>query len=111
MTVDFSHSQADYGVLIAGLMGPMNGGDPPPAWPPDPDSAIRDEAQPGDPGRAPGPERRRLPGRDRHRRHLAGLAEVKGACALLGSALDRAGDQRSPARGAARPPTHGPTST
>lgn len=43
VTADFSHSQADYGCVIALLMGPMNAGDPPPAWPPAPDSTTQDE--------------------------------------------------------------------
>ena len=43
ITADFSHSEADYGCLIAALMGPIAGGDPPPPWPPDRDSLDTDE--------------------------------------------------------------------
>jgi hypothetical protein len=97
VTADYSHSEADHGSLIADLMGPIAGGDPPPPWPPDRDSLNTDE-------------------------HVAavlvehlGLCEheyeaaiviagawldshrVKGACALLGQALFRvpviSGDQ------------------
>ncbi len=42
-TADFSHSEGDYGYLIACLMGPIAGGDPPPPWPPDRDSLDTDE--------------------------------------------------------------------
>lgn len=43
VTADYSHSQADYGTLIACLMGPMAAAEPPPSWPPDPDSLVPDE--------------------------------------------------------------------
>ena len=42
-TVDYSQSSADYGMLVAGLMGPLAAGDAPPSWPFDPDSADTDE--------------------------------------------------------------------
>jgi hypothetical protein len=42
-TADFSNSSADLGIVIADMMGPMAAGEPPPSWPPDPDSLLRDE--------------------------------------------------------------------
>jgi hypothetical protein len=43
VTADFSNSSADLGIVIAAAMGPLAEGDPPPSWPPDPDSIERDE--------------------------------------------------------------------
>jgi hypothetical protein len=42
-TADFTNSSADYGIVIADMMGPMAAGDPPPSWPPDPDAIEKDE--------------------------------------------------------------------
>ena len=86
---DFTDSGADYGCVIALVMGPMAAGDPPLAWPPDPDSAIRDERN-----LATLVEHLNLSEGD-YRAAIAFAAtwldwhEVKGACALLGQALGR----------------------
>jgi hypothetical protein len=39
VTADFSHSQADFGCLIASLMGPMAAGEAPPVWPLNPEGS------------------------------------------------------------------------
>ena len=89
VTVDFSHSQADYGVLIAGLMGPMNGGDLPPPWPPDPDSANRDERNAATLVRHLDLDRSDYKAACAFAEVWLDWREVKGACALLGQALSR----------------------
>ena len=86
---DFTHSGADYGCVVALLMGPMAAGDPPPAWPPDPGSTTQDERN-----LATLVEHLDLSEGD-YRAAIAFAAtwldwhEVKGACALLGQALGR----------------------
>jgi hypothetical protein len=88
-TADFSHSQADYGYLIAGLMGPMNAGDPPPPWPPDRDSNDTDERNAAVLVEHLELSRSDYLGACAIAEFLLDWHECKGAMALLGQALHR----------------------
>jgi hypothetical protein len=89
VTADFSHSEADYGYLIACLMGPIAGGHPPPSWPSDRDSPVTDEHVAAVLVEHLGLCEREYEAAIVFARTWLDWHEVKGASALLGQALHR----------------------
>jgi hypothetical protein len=89
VTADFTNSSADYGIVIATLMGPMAEGDTPPSWPPDPDSTNRDEHNLGVLVEHLGLDEAAYKFAIAIAATWLDWHEVKGAMALLGQALHR----------------------